>query len=61
MDYCSHNRLYITVYSVNQYLKLLYESSANLLSFTGLTAQTVFAAVDQQKQARLSSYQKTQE
>jgi DNA polymerase, archaea type len=46
---------------INQYLKLLYESSANLLSFTGLTAQKVYEAVDQQKQARLSRYQKIEE
>ena len=36
-----------------KYLKILYESSANLLSFAGIQ-QKVYEAVDQQKQTSIS-------
>jgi predicted polyphosphate/ATP-dependent NAD kinase len=36
-----------------QYLKMLYDSSANLLSFAGFTTRAIFEAVTKQKQAHL--------
>jgi DNA polymerase-2 len=36
-----------------QYLKMLYDSSANLLSFAGFTTKSIFETVAQQKQTRL--------
>jgi hypothetical protein len=35
---------------LRQYLKILYGSSANLLSFTGFTSKSIFEAVTQEKQ-----------
>ncbi len=40
-----------------KYLEILYDSSANLLSFAGYTAKTVFEALNQQRQTGLSLYQ----
>jgi DNA polymerase, archaea type len=39
-----------------RYLKLLYDSTANLLSFAGYTTQTVYEVVSENSQARLSRY-----
>ena len=41
---------------VRKYLSMLYDSSANLLSFAGYTQKAVFDAVSHQKQKGLSSY-----
>ena len=42
---------------MKKYLSMLYDSSANLLSFAGYTQKTVFEEVNQHKQKRLGSYQ----
>ncbi len=41
---------------LRQYLKILYDSSANLLSFAGFTSKSIFEAVSQERQTRLSNY-----
>ena len=40
-----------------KYLEILYDSSANLLSFAGYTAKTVFETLNHQRQTGLSRYQ----
>jgi DNA polymerase-2 len=43
---------------IKKYLSMLYDSSANLLSFAGYTQKTVFEEVSQLKQKGLTLYQK---
>jgi len=46
-----HNK---TSPGTKKYLRLLYDSAANLLSFQGYTPKKVFEAVKEQKQATIS-------
>ncbi len=41
-----------------RYLKMLYDSTANLLSFAGYTSEKVYEAMNQQKQTLLNGYRK---
>ena len=41
-----------------KYLRILYDSSANLLSFAGYTAQSIFDEINGQKSVGLTNYSK---
>ena len=45
-----------TIPDTKKYLQILYDSSANLLSFAGYTAKSIFEAVSGQDQKNLASY-----
>ena len=45
-----------TIPDTRKYLKILYDSSANLLSFAGYTAKSVFDEINDQKSVGLTNY-----